>query len=183
MCRTKSLRTITAITAAAIICAGCSNQAAPTVNNTNSVSESTHTAETPDSPDGRENTKSIDEIYQEIEQTISLQSPQCMDDDFISNYYGIDASSLEEYVFSMSEDAAQAETIIIMKTKNTDDVGELTDSLQSLVTEKKNEMENYIPEQFAIVEKSKVQSKENYVWLVISDNADAITDIIENGLF
>lgn len=106
-----------------------------------------------------------------------------MDDDFISNYYGIDAALLEEYVFSMSEDAAQAETIIIMKAKNTDALDGLADSLQTVVDEKKNEMENYIPEQFAIVEKSKVQTKENYVWLVISENADAITDIIENGLF
>lgn len=105
-----------------------------------------------------------------------------MDDDFISNYYGIDAATLDSYVFSMSEDAAQAETIIIMKVKNTDDLTGLVDSLQAIVDEKKNEMENYIPEQFAIVEKSKVQAKDNYVWLVISDNADAITDIIENGL-
>ena len=54
----------------------------------------------------KETTKSIDDIYQEIEQTVSLQSPQRMDDDFISNYYGIDAALLDEYVFSMSEDAA-----------------------------------------------------------------------------
>ena len=44
-------------------------------------------------------------------------------------------------------------------------------------------MENYIPEQFAIVEKSKVQTKDPYIWLIISENADEITDVIENGLF
>lgn len=179
----KTLKTITALAAAAFLCAGCSSQSVPASNNTNTVSESTQTAGTSNSSDNKENTKSIDDIYQEIEQTVSLQSPQCMDDDFISNYYGIDAASLEEYVFSMSEDAAQAETVIILKVKNTDDVEKLADSLQTVVDEKKNEMENYIPEQFAIVEKSKVQTRENYVWLVISDNADTITDIIENGLF
>ena len=56
------------------------------------------------------------------------------------------------------------------------------DCLQTVVDEKKNEMENYIPEQFAIVEESKVQTKGNYVWLVISENAKTITDIIENNL-
>lgn len=151
-----------ALAAAALLCTGCSDKAAQT--DTTSA-------------------KSIQEVYQEIEQSVSLHSPQCMDDDFISNYYGIDAASLEEYVFSMSEDAAQAETIIIMKVKNTDDLENLAASLQTVVDEKKNEMENYIPEQFAIVEKSKVQTKDNYIWLVISDNADAVTDIIESGLF
>ena len=140
-----------------------------------------------------------------------------MDEDFILNYYGIDVSSLEEYVFSISDDAAQAETIIIMKVKSTGDLekpsppwggavpfhkppvciiercgeehqknverfspgienqaesddaaqaetiiimkvkstGDLetfTDCLQTILDDKKNEMENYIPEQFAIVE-------------------------------
>jgi len=173
----KSQRILVAIAAATLICTGCSGNIVSTSNNTDPVSEPSNTSE------NKKNTKSINEIYQEIEQSVSLASPQCMDDDFISNYYGIDAALLEEYVFSMSEDAAQAETIIIMKAKNTDALDGLADSLQTVVDEKKNEMENYIPEQFAIVEKSKVQTKENYVWLVISENADAITDIIENGLF
>lgn len=179
----KLLKTLTALTAAAFLCTGCTGQSSvPTANNT-VVSEPAQAADTSDSSGSREGAKSIDDIYEDIKQTVSLQSPQCMDDDFISNYYGIDSASLEEYVFSMSEDAAQAETVIILKVKDTDNVEKLADSLQTVVDEKKNEMENYLPEQFAIVEKSKVEIKENYVWLVISDNADTITDIIENELF
>lgn len=175
----KSTKAVAALAAIMLVCTGCSSdKAVPTANTT----DQTAVSDTADNTDTK-TAKSIDEIYQEIGQTVTLQSPQCMDDDFISNYYGIDASMLEEYVFSMSEDAAQAETIIIMKLKNTDDLASLQDSLQTVVDEKKNEMENYIPEQFAIVEKSKVQTKENYIWLVISENADAITDIIESGLF
>lgn len=175
----KSTKAVAALAAIMLVCAGCSSgETVPTANTT----DQTAVSDTADNTDTK-TAKSIDEIYQEIGQTVTLQSPQCMDDDFISNYYGIDASMLEEYVFSMSEDAAQAETIIIMKLKNTDDLASLQDSLQTVVDEKKNEMENYIPEQFAIVEKSKVQTKENYIWLVISENADAITDIIESGLF
>ena len=175
----KSTKAVAALAAIMLVCTGCSSdKAVPTANTT----DQTAVSDTADNTDTK-TTKSIDEIYRESGQTVTLQSPQCMDDDFISNYYGIDASMLEEYVFSMSEDAAQAETIIIMKLKNTDDLASLQDSLQTVVDEKKNEMENYIPEQFAIVEKSKVQTKENYIWLVISENADAITDIIESGLF
>ncbi|MDE7272581.1 MAG: DUF4358 domain-containing protein [Lachnospiraceae bacterium] len=173
MRKSKYIKTVAAVAAAALICTGCSDKTVPTTSSTeqSTISNSEETA------------KSIKEVYQEIEQTVSLKSPQCMDDDFISNYYGIDATALEEYVFSMSEDAAQAETVIIMKVKSTDDLETFTNCLQTVVDEKKNEMENYIPEQFAIVEKSKVQTKDNYIWLVISDSADAITDIIESGLF
>ena len=173
MRKLKYIKTMAAFAAAALICTGCSDKTVPTASGTEQSTNS----------DSEKTAKSIEEIYQEIGQAVSLKSPQCMDDDFIENYYGIDAAALEEYVFSMSEDAAQAETVIIMKVKSTDDLEDLTSCLQTVVDEKKNEMENYIPEQFAIVEKSKVQTKDNYIWLVISDSADAISDIIESGLF
>lgn len=128
-------------------------------------------------------TKTVNEIYQEITEQVSLESPVCMDDDFISNYYGIDVSTLEEYVFSMSEDATQAETVVLMKAKDGADTGEIVSALETVVDEKKNEMENYLPEQFEIVEKSEVKTRDRYVWLVISQQADAITDIIEKDLF
>lgn len=126
--------------------------------------------------------KAIADIYDEITESVTLYSPFCWDDEFISNYYGIDTTTLEEYIFSMSEDATSAETIIIMKAKDSASVSGLSDCLQVVVDEKKNEMENYLPEQFEIVEKSSVQTKDNYVWLVISENADAITKIIEDGI-
>lgn len=152
----KSIKFMIVLAAALLFCAGCTAKATP---------------------------KSIQEVYQEITNAVSLYSPQCMDEDFILNYYGIDVSSLEEYVFSISDDAAQAETIIIMKVKSTGDLETFTDCLQTILDDKKNEMENYIPEQFAIVEKSRVQTKGHYIWLIISDNAGDITDIVESGLF
>ena len=90
---------------------------------------------------------------------------------------------MEEYVFSMSEDATQAETVVLMKAKDGADTGEIVSALETVVDEKKNEMENYLPEQFEIVEKSEVKTRDRYVWLVISQQADAITDIIEKDLF
>ena len=166
MIKTRKIQKITAaLVIAILLCSGCTDKTKTTASDAVQTSKPEITA------------KSIDEIYQEITQSVTLQSPACMDEDFISNYYGIDTKTLSEYVFSMSEDA-----IIIMKAEQSEDLEGLSSCLQTVVDEKKNEMENYIPEQFAIVEKSKVQTKGNYVWLVISENAKSITDIIENSL-
>lgn len=127
-------------------------------------------------------TKAIADIYDEITNSVTLVSPFCWDEEFITNYYDIDVAELEEYVFSMSEDATSAETVIIMKAKDSADVSDLSDCLQMVVDEKKSEMENYLPEQFEIVVKSSVQNRDNYVWLVISENADAILKIIEDSI-
>ena len=166
----KSIKARAAFLAVALLFTGCSSK--------------TISSNAPSAPSGSEQTaKSVQEIYQKIERTVSLKSPQCMDEDFILNYYDIDTAELEEYAFSMSEDAAQVETIILMKVKNHEDLEMFADCLQTFLDDKKSEMEDYIPEQFAIVDKSRIQTKDNYLWLVISDNADEIIDIIESGLF
>lgn len=173
----RSFGVIAVFMAAAILCGGCGNQAPqPSEGEAQSIASES-------AAEDKKEAKSIAEIYQAIGKEVELQSPASMDDEFIENYYGMDTSLLEEYVFSMSEDAAQAETIIIMKVKDRNDMAGIEECLQMVLEEKKNEMEDYIPEQFAIVDKSKVVEKDNYIWLVISENAEAITDIIEGGLF
>ena len=162
------------ILAGALLLGGCS-QSAPAESTSAKVT-------TEQSESNPVETKSVSDIYAEIETSVTLYSPFCWDDDYISNYYGIDVSTLDEYVFSISEDATSAEAVIIMKAKDASDIAALSDCLQVVVDEKKNEMENYLPEQFEIVKKSSVQTKDNYVWLVISENADAITKIIEDGI-
>ncbi len=126
--------------------------------------------------------KPVKEIYEEIKQSVELVSPVEMTDSFISNYYGINPDKLEEYIFVMSEEATSAETVAIMKVKDEGDAGKIHAALQVVVDEKRGEMEDYLPEQFEIVDKSSVKTKGSYVYLVISESADVITGIIEKGI-
>ncbi len=126
--------------------------------------------------------KPVAEIYAEIEGSVELISPVTMGEGFITNYYGIDPAKLEEYVFVMSEEATSAETVAILKVKEEGDVEAMCKALQVVVDEKRSEMENYLPDQFEIVDKSSVKSKGNYVYLVISGQADAILQIIEKAI-
>lgn len=126
--------------------------------------------------------KSVKDIYGEITQKVALNSPMIVPDDFISNYYGIDVGTLEEYVFSMSEAAISAETVAILKAKDAGSAAGLSAALQTVIDQKKSEMENYLPDQFQIVDKSSVKVNGNYVYLVISEQADAINQIIQAGI-
>lgn len=126
--------------------------------------------------------KSAQDIYNEITQSVALNSPMVLSDSFIANYYGIDVSTLDEYVFSMSEMATSAETVVILKAKDGGNTGALSAALQTVIDQKKTEMENYLPDQYQIVDKSSVQVSGNYVYLVISEQAGAISKIIQSGI-
>ena len=75
---------VAALTIAVLLCSGCTDKTKTTASDAVQTSQPEATA------------KSIDEIYQEITQSVTLQSPACMDEDFISNYYGIDTKALSE---------------------------------------------------------------------------------------
>lgn len=182
-------KAMAALAVAALLCCGCAGKGAETEDvQQDAAGEAGQTAgeESPEKAapeESKEEALSVAEVYEKIGQAVELKSPACMDEEFISNYYGLDTKILEEYVFSISEDAAQAETVIIMKVEDAGDIEAVKGCLEEVVEEKKGEMEDYIPEQFAIVEKSEVVTKDNYVWLVISENEDSITSVIENNLF
>lgn len=157
--------------AAAMLLGGCGKaEEAPTAEVVQNVAEKTASA------------RPVKDIYEDIKQAVELHSPVEMADSFISNYYGIDPEKLEEYIFVMSEEATSAETIVIMKVKDEGDVEKISGALQVVVDEKRGEMENYLPEQFEIVDKSSVKSKGNYVYLVISESQDTIVQMIEEEL-
>ncbi len=124
---------------------------------------------------------SLEDVYARIEQEVSLNSPMTVPEEYIANYFGIDVSAAEEYLFVMSEAAISAETIIIVKT-DSENQQAVADSLQQVIDQKAAEMENYLPDQYDIVNKSSVRQAGDYVWLVISENAEAIQAIIEDEL-
>lgn len=155
-----------------------SSEAAPTTEAVPETSPET----VPETTAPQSTGKGVKEIYGEITQKVALVSPMVVPDEYIANYYGIDLGSLDEYVFSMSEQAISAETVAILKAKDAGSTGALSAALQTVIDQKRSEMENYLPDQFQIVDRSTVQVKGNYVYLVISDKADAINQIIQAGI-
>lgn len=124
-----------------------------------------------------ETAKSCEEIYEEIAASVELQSPMTVPEAFVANY-GIDFSSIEDYIFVMSEMSTSVETVAIFKSGDAASRENIIASLETFADGKRAEMENYLPEQFDIVDRSSVKTSGDYVYLVISENAEAIEEII-----
>lgn len=137
--------------------------------------------EAADGEDAAETVKSCEEIYEEIAAAVELQSPMIVPEDFVANY-GIDFSTVDDYIFVMSEFSTSAETIAIFKSGDEAARESITDALQMFADGKRAEMENYLPEQFDIVDQSSVKTSGEYVYLVISENAQSIEEMIADCL-
>lgn len=179
-----NVRRYAGLLAMAVLLGGCgSSGGAGQTTPATSQAEGTAAAEetTPEAATTPAAPLSLSDIYSQIEQQVSLNSPMTVPEEFIANYFGIDVSTAEDYLFVMSEMATSAETIVILKPAAADKQAAI-DSLQMVIDQKAAEMENYLPDQYDIVSRSSVQQTGDYVWLVISENAEAIQSIIEAGL-
>ena len=116
------------------------------------------------------------DIYSKV--TSYLPSMVSFDDSYISNYYGIDASQLDGYVFAAAEDVTQADTVVILKAKDTSSVSTLSSQLATVKQQKEAELQDYNPTAYQVAAAGYVKTSGNYVYLIMSNNASAIDQVI-----
>ena len=105
--------------------------------------------------------KTLEEIYTQMIDNVEMPVMVRMDEEYITNYFGIDLTVFDEYVFAAAEDALLAENIILVKVKEGQSKEPVVEILEKIIKQKKAELESYLPEQFKIVEKSSVVTKDN----------------------
>ena len=116
------------------------------------------------------------DIYSKL--TSYLPSMVSFDDSYISNYYGIDASQLDGYVFAAAEDVTQADTVVILKAKDASSVSTLSSQLATVKQQKEAELQDYNPTAYQVAAAGYVKTSGNYVYLIMSGNASQIDQVI-----
>lgn len=116
------------------------------------------------------------DIYSKL--TSYLPSMVSFDDSYISNYYGIDASQLDGYVFAAAEDVTQADTVVILKAKDASSVSTLSSQLATVKQQKEAELQDYNPTAYQVAAAGFVKTSGNYVYLIMSGNASQIDQVI-----
>ena len=116
------------------------------------------------------------DIYSKL--TSYLPNMVSFDDSYISNYYGIDASQLDGYVFAAAEDVTQADTVVILKAKDAGSVSTLSSQLATVKQQKEAELQDYNPTAYQVAAAGFVKTSGNYVYLIMSGNASQIDQVI-----
>lgn len=124
---------------------------------------------------------SLAEFYEDFKSKVELEPLFEAPDDFVLNYFGIDKASLDDSIFYIAESEISTETLIIVKT-NVNNKEEVENSLNTYIENKKNELRDYLPQQYEIADKAGVCTKGDYMYLVMSENADSAKEYIEQNL-
>lgn len=119
------------------------------------------------------------DIYNEIKSSDVLPEMLELDDEYISNYYGIDASKFDDHSFAIALASIQVDTVIIAQVKDEKDIEDMKSKIQNILDARATEMENYLPDMYNLVKKATVKTDGKVIYLVISEKADDIEKTIE----
>lgn len=97
--------------------------------------------------------------------------------DNLLDYYGIESVWVVESAAVQNASGYQDEIIII----NASNPSAVRNQLKDHIEYQKEQMKNYSPEQYALLEKCDTVENGNYIALFISDNADRMTEIFNSA--
>lgn len=121
-------------------------------------------------------------VMQEMLDTVTLPEMMTLTPEDMTDYFGLDAQWCADSAACINANGYEKDEIILVRAADADSVQQITDCLQHVLDNAAAEMQNYLPDQYAMIRKCSVQSRNLYVWLFISDETDQLQTILDKYL-
>ena len=124
----------------------------------------------------------LGQIMTEIESSVTL--PENMDDitnsELLLDYYGINAEDVKSFAVKFNGTGIKCDEIIMIEAASDEALEKISTALNNRLEDVKNQMNNYLPDEYEIASKCKVETAGNYVVLFISPDAQRMTEIFKS---
>jgi hypothetical protein len=126
--------------------------------------------------------KPLEDIYSEIEQKVTLPEMLDLNSDNLVTFMGIKQELYSESSAHIALEAVLGDMILMFKAADKASLDTLKTKIENYRSQRLNEMDNYLPAEYDKINRSEVTQKGLYVWLVVSDDADAILSVINQNI-
>lgn len=132
--------------------------------------------------DNKKSYESLSKLYEDLQNNVEFEATMEAPEEYVENAFGITSEDYEDGCIYIADSELSACTIAILKTTDKDKMENLVELLKEYKSSKEDELEDYLPEQYDLVKNSKVVTKGEYVYLVISEQSSDIIKFIEAAL-
>lgn len=105
-----------------------------------------------------------------------------MDQDMMLDYCGIDAQKCVQTVVAMNYNGLETDEIWLLEAVDGAAADTLEEMAQLRLKMKAEETETYAPDQYAVVQKAQLLRKGNYVALIVTPEAAALSEMFNTAL-
>ena len=129
--------------------------------------------------------KDIDlkQVLTDVNSAFSLTDMKTIDDtDSLNRYYQIEPDSVKQFAAELPSSASDFNEIIRIEAVDAAAVEDVKTQLDARLNSQLNNAKSYNAEQVSMIEACEVKENGSYVWLVIGDRHDEISDAIDAAL-
>ncbi len=125
---------------------------------------------------------SLKDVFEEIKSSVELPVMIELNDNLLPRYYGLSADVVSDYAGGVDSSGIGQDEIVLMKAADESQVETIREALQTRYDSKLAQQENYNPQEAEKISKCEVQTNGLYVTLIISNDAAAITEIVNSHI-
>lgn len=123
----------------------------------------------------------ISEIEDNIHAAIDFANMEKGDEEFLQKFYDIDSDKLIDFTLYIPKTNLQASETLILKVKDSDELEDIHKKIENRVESQKISFENYLPEEYFLMEKYILKSKGDYLLYSVSEDVDTIEKIFDQS--
>ena len=134
---------------------------------------------------GGEETKSVvlSDLLSEINTQYSISNMKVLEKaSDMNRYYRIAEEDIKQFAAEMSTDSKVFTEVILVEASDSSAVSRIVSALNSHLDTQVNTAKSYSKEFLEMIESRTVHTSGNYVYLVISENADAIEKLVADTI-
>ena len=118
-------------------------------------------------------------VMQEMLDSVSLPDMMTLTQDDLIDYFGLEPQWCADSAACINSNGYEKDEIVLVRAADAESAAQIRACLQTSLENAAAEMQNYLPEQYAMIQNCKVESRDLYVWLFISDKADQLQTILD----
>lgn len=123
----------------------------------------------------------VKEIDEKIKKAADIANLKQGDAAKLKKFYDIDNTELEDFVLYTAPSNIKADEIAILKVKDSNNVSKIKDKVSKRLENQSTSFKDYLPNEYAVIQKNVLKTKGNYIIFVISSDAQKIDNAFEEA--
>lgn len=116
--------------------------------------------------------KPFDEVEESVEKVLDTESLIRQEDSKFKRNFGLNSADYDGVMYYSSGFSISAEEVLMVKAKRTDQIQEITSSIEKRIDSRINDFEGYAPEEVKLLEDAVLSVRGCYVFFAAAPDAE-----------
>ena len=128
---------------------------------------------------GAAKTADLAAVKTSLEGQFDLTGMMALSEDDLLDMFGIKMDDVKQYVALVAKTSTSADEILLFEAKDKDAASRVREKVDNRYQAKLNEAKDYLPDEYAKIKACKVEASGNFISLIVSSDAEAMTKLYQ----